>query len=57
MQLPFVGQPATHELTAAVTRRQVQGFVPISTYGEEHEGRKPVDLLYQGGNHYNLLLS
>ena len=38
--------------------RQVQGFVPISSYGEEHEdeGRKSVNLLYRNGNHYDLLM-
>ena len=56
-----VASPARPRLHRADTFgaacRQVQGFVPISSYGEEHEGRKPVNLLYQGGNHYNLLLS
>jgi len=40
------------------------GFVPIVKYGVAYEagdgegkaGRKPVHLLYTGGNHYDLLL-
>lgn len=43
--------------------REERGFVPIVKYGEEFEvakkgrkERKPVKLLYSGGNHYDLLL-
>lgn len=38
--------------------RQRQGFVTMVSYGEDYEkqGRKPVRLLYRGGNHYDLLL-
>jgi hypothetical protein len=36
----------------------LSGFVPLVKYGEEYvaRGRRPVRLLYTGGNHYDLLL-
>lgn len=43
---------------AGLDAKQRQGFVTMVSYGEDYEkqGRKPVRLLYRGGNHYDLLL-
>jgi hypothetical protein len=52
-------------LSSAEAGKGGRGFAPIQRYGEKFskgtskgkKGRKPIRLLYTGGNHYDLLVS